>query len=179
MNSKVLVQYERNNVQTCHLRMRACSVSRRLQNQSSDPFPFELPLRFLCLEPLYIETRSTVHFLLPSQRKKRKSLPRRRTHTQLPPSFDLLFRRLTIQPNHNKHQKPENNTPQSADPRPRASNGPTSRPFVVRKVPDCDLSLLFNGGQEGPFVVDFENEDTVLVGGGECRGEDGAVERAG
>ena len=42
-------------------------------------------------------------------------------------------------------------------------------------MPDCDLSLLLDGGQEWTFVVDFEGEDAVLVGSREGGGEGGAV----
>lgn len=42
------------------------------------------------------------------------------------------------------------------------------------EVAHRDLALLFNACEEGPFVVDFEREDAVLVG----RGEDGAEDRA-
>lgn len=45
----------------------------------------------------------------------------------------------------------------------------------MRKVPDGDLSLLVDGGQEGALVVDAEVEDAVLVGELEVGGEDGGV----
>jgi len=36
----------------------------------------------------------------------------------------------------------------------------------MRKVPDCDLSLLINVCEKRPLIVDPEVEDAVLIG--EC-----------
>ena len=45
----------------------------------------------------------------------------------------------------------------------------------MRKVPHRDLPLLIDRRQKRSLVIDLEREDAVLVGRGECRGEDRTV----
>lgn len=90
-----------------------------------------------------------------------------------------LFSGRTVQPNSYKREPPENSDPDTANPHPRTANLKTPRVLVVRKVPDSDLPLLVDVGEEWAAVVDAEVEDTMLVGCLERGTKDGSVVRLG
>lgn len=102
-----------------------------------------------------------------------------RAHTQLPSPLEFLFGRFAIQPEDCETDKSDNDAPQTSDPRPRTGDGPRSRPLVMCKVAHRDLVLLLDRSQEGPLVVDFESEDTMLVGCRKSGAKHGAVQSGG
>ena len=88
--------------------------------------------------------------------------PSNPTSLHLP--LNLTLHRFTPQPQGHKRHPSSNRDTDARDPRPRTTDSPTPRPFVVREMADCDCVFLFQVGEEGPFVVDFKIEDAVLVG---------------
>lgn len=86
-----------------------------------------------------------------------------------------LLDRFTPQPDRDERNPGSGRSPDAQNPYPRAADGPTPRPLVVRKVSDTDFPLLIDVCEERTLVVDAEIEDTVLVGELEGGGVDGAV----
>lgn len=86
-----------------------------------------------------------------------------------------LLGRRTVQPDSNKCEPSKNGNPDTANPHPRTANLETPWVFIVCKVPDGDLSLLVNVGDEWTAVVNTEVENSVLVRCLESGTEDGSV----
>lgn len=86
----------------------------------------------------------------------------------------LVSHRGRVEPDNDKSQKSSNHRPKTGNPYPTASDSPTARVLVVRKVAVGDLMLLLDGGEEWTLVVDAEGEDTVLIRGHELSGEHSA-----
>lgn len=88
-----------------------------------------------------------------------------------------LRSRLTIQPKHNKAQKSTNYTPQSTYPWPSSTDTPAPWPFIMRKMPHCDLTSFFNICEEWAFVIDLEGKDAMLVWRHKCCTVYGCIRR--
>jgi hypothetical protein len=95
------------------------------------------------------------------------------SYNLLPTHRQLQRHRLTPQPQRHKARPPSNRNRNASNPRPGTSDDPTPRPLVVREVADGDGGFFFEVGEKGPLVVDFEVENSVLVGDFEAGGPDG------
>ena len=83
--------------------------------------------------------------------------------------------RRAPKPHSNKSNPTQNSRPYASNPNPSAADLPAPRPLVVRKVSYCYLPLDVKVGEEWPFVIDLESEDTMLVWESESGGENGTI----
>ncbi len=80
-----------------------------------------------------------------------------------------------VQPYGNKCQPAQHGNPNTTNPDPRTTDLKTPWVLVVRKVPDGNLPLLVDVGDERPAVIDAEVENAMLIGCPESHAEDGCV----
>jgi len=76
----------------------------------------------------------------------------------------LQRHRLTPQPQCYESYPPGDRNRNTRHPGPSTGNCPTARELIVCKVAHGNGVLFFDVGEEGPLVVYFEVEDSMLVG---------------
>ena len=75
----------------------------------------------------------------------------------------IEFHLLRVQPDGHKPHPAYNRCAQSHDPHVCSADRVAPGPFIVCKVPHCDVLLVDDRGQEWPLVVEVEGEDPVLI----------------
>lgn len=86
----------------------------------------------------------------------------------------LVRHRGGVEPDDHESKEPSDDCPKTGDPNPAAGDNPAARELIMSEMADGDLMLLLDSGEKGPFVVDTEREDTVLIGCHELGAKDGA-----